>query len=989
AWCDVIKEKGLNENLDILMHVADAVAFAHSRGIIHRDLKPDNVMLGDYGEVLVLDWGLAAGVGKKVKAASLNAQSPVAGTPAYMPPEMAAGEYAKISFASDIYLLGAILYKIVSGNPPHTGKSFLECIVNAAANRVQETPKIGELLTIALKAMATEPAERYADVKEFQSALRQYQVHSESLSLANQAEKEFDDARIKEDYTTFNGCVFLFRQALKLWDGNQFARQGLKIAQLTYAKYALKNGDLDLAHDLLAQADFLDSALGRKIKDLKQTRDLEREAGQREWKLVFQEDFYDPAAVKERWRIEGADHWEVKNGQLHTAGGAPMLAIIKRPFWGDIRVTFECRQESDYLNDVSAVIGGYHFKYGGWSNIASGILATDDTILAEKKHSPLERSHVYRAAFEKIGNKLRMIIDDNMVFDVVDENIGRHEMTAWISRSPDEVALFGWKADTWYSQVKVYMLGAPRKEDLLDTAERLLQGNREATAHDLFEEVILGTNDPARLERAKLGMRKAEESIKSWENLMEARKNSNKVRQVLTDTFPENTFDVRATSRGVAIVFHKGVLDKKIGIGPSIINEVRCNNMRLERLEFIAGMKLGRLCCDKNQLNSLAGIEGMPLKELWCDYNMLCDLEPLRGMHSLTILGCCGNTISSIDPLATLTLNRLSVNNNNIFSLDALKGSPVQYLFCESNRIADIAPLAGMRTEFLWLGRNKISDLSPLKDGHHEDLKIDRNDLESLADLTALPIRYLYCGDNRISDLSPLASCPLIALYCAGNAISSLGALQGKNLEQLNCSRNPLETLGPFIDNPPEEFLFDCDTIPDKELEKAIAAWSIHPKCAHHATRARILLAIRRGEIGQLQESGARLQGHIYRYIAKDVTWPEAKQLCDNLGGRLAAIATVEQQNMLLSMVPPSRHWLWHWCGGGNDSYRLNPWIGLEIKNGGIRWTAAGPVLLQSCLDPNWWFWREERKGILDVTDRNVKTLPADEHRPFIIEWDE
>ncbi|MDD5676227.1 MAG: serine/threonine-protein kinase, partial [Chitinivibrionales bacterium] len=532
AWCDVITEKGLNENLDILMRVADAVAFAHSRGIIHRDLKPDNVMLGDYGEVLVVDWGLAVGVGEKSKAGRLNADSPVAGTPAYMPPEMAAGEYEKIGFASDIYLLGGILYKIVTGQPPHTGKSFLECVVNAAANRLQETGKIGELLNIALKAMATEPAERYADVKEFQGALRLYQVHSESLLLANQAEKEFDDARVKEDYTTFNGCVFLFRQALKLWDGNQFARQGLKIAQLTYAKYAVKKGDLDLARDLLAQADFLDSALGRKVDDLIRDRDHEREAGQREWQLVFQEDFSDPAAVADRWRIEGADLWEVKDGQLHTAGGAPMLAIIKRPFWGDIRVTFECRQEGDYLNDVSAVIGGYHFKYGGWTNLASGILATDDTVLAEKKHSPLERSHVYHAAFEKIGNRLKMVVDDKQIFDVIDEGLGQHEMTAWISRSPDEVALFGWKADTWYSQVKVYMLGAPRKEDLFDTAERLLQGNRYATARDLFEEVILGTKEPARLERAKQGIRKAEEAIKSWENLIQARKNSDKVKQV-------------------------------------------------------------------------------------------------------------------------------------------------------------------------------------------------------------------------------------------------------------------------------------------------------------------------------------------------------------------------------------------------------------------------------------------------------------------------
>ncbi|MDD5673522.1 MAG: lectin-like protein [Chitinivibrionales bacterium] len=666
-----------------------------------------------------------------------------------------------------------------------------------------------------------------------------------------------------------------------------------------------------------------------------------------------------------------------------------MLAIIKRPFWGDIRVTFECHQESDFLNDVTAVIGGYNFKYGGWANTASYITAADDTLLAEKKHSPLERSHVYHAAFEKIGNRLKMIVDDETIFDVIDEGPGRHEMTAWFARPPDEVALFGWKADARYAHVKVYMLGAPRKEDLLDTAERLLQGNREATAHDLFEEVMLGTEEPARLERAKLGLRKAEEALKSWENLIEARKNSDKVRQVLADTFPENTFDVRATSRGVAIVFHKGVLDKKIGIGPGIINEVRCNNMHLKDMTFIAGLKLGGLFLSENQLCCLAGIEGFRLEELWCDRNRLGDLEPLRGMQSLIWLHANGNKISSIGPLEKLPLRDLDIADNAIDSLDALKGTPIQHLFCESNRITDISPLAGMRTEFLELGRNRISDLSPLRYGRHQDLKIDRNDLESIADLRALPIKYLYCGDNRISDLSPIASCPIIALHCAGNSISSLAPLTGKNLEQLNCSRNPLETLGPFIDNPPEEFLFDCDTIPDKELEKAIAAWSINPACAQHAARARTLLAVRRGEIRQLQESGLRLQGHIYRYITKDVAWHEAKQLCEKFGGRLAAFANPEQLNLLLSMIPGSRRPDLNWCGGTSEKYRLNPWIGLEIKESGICWATGEPFSFQSCLEPGWWFWQETRKGILDVTDRNVKSLPADEYRPFIIEWDE
>ena len=116
-WNQVIGDKSLAENVEILMKVADAVAFAHSRGVVHRDLKPENVMLGGYGEVLLMDWGLA------IKPESPAAKAAgVGGTPAYMAPEMIVARPEEIGFSADIYLLGAILYEIVTGIPPHDGR---------------------------------------------------------------------------------------------------------------------------------------------------------------------------------------------------------------------------------------------------------------------------------------------------------------------------------------------------------------------------------------------------------------------------------------------------------------------------------------------------------------------------------------------------------------------------------------------------------------------------------------------------------------------------------------------------------------------------------------------------------------------------------------------------------------------------------------------------------------------------------------------------
>jgi serine/threonine protein kinase len=114
--------------------VCDAIAYAHSKGVLHRDLKPANIMLGPYGETLVVDWGLAKVVGgSETPAARKNVPAPgvedsaathagtILGTPAYMSPEQACGDVSGLSSASDVYSLGATLYWLLTGKPPFGG----------------------------------------------------------------------------------------------------------------------------------------------------------------------------------------------------------------------------------------------------------------------------------------------------------------------------------------------------------------------------------------------------------------------------------------------------------------------------------------------------------------------------------------------------------------------------------------------------------------------------------------------------------------------------------------------------------------------------------------------------------------------------------------------------------------------------------------------------------------------------------------------------
>ncbi|MEE8104661.1 MAG: serine/threonine-protein kinase [Planctomycetota bacterium] len=249
-WSDLLKENSRHENVAILMRVADAIAFAHARGVIHRDLKPENVMLGEFGEVLVMDWGLAHPT-SAFERGGITGSSGLGGTPLYMAPELALGPISSIGPASDVYLLGAILYEILTGKPPHQGDTAMKCVLAAAQNVITPTDESGELVDLALKSMSTDPEDRHANVQEFQAAIREYLSHTESNLFADRAGEELVRARRTDKYPDYAKAMFAFEEACSLWAGNTRAQSGLVEAKLAYARGALAKGDLDLAGSLL------------------------------------------------------------------------------------------------------------------------------------------------------------------------------------------------------------------------------------------------------------------------------------------------------------------------------------------------------------------------------------------------------------------------------------------------------------------------------------------------------------------------------------------------------------------------------------------------------------------------------------------------------------------------------------------------------------------------------------------------------------------
>jgi len=174
----------LEEGLEIFLKVCDAIAYAHHRGVIHRDLKPDNIIVAGFGQVYVMDWGLAR-LTRTRPASGPNAQmeAPGAvGTPAYMSPEQARGNPREMDERSDVFGLGAILYEIVCGFTPFGPEIDADRIIELSrAGRVipieQQARGIGiskRLRNIVMKAVQPQPAERYQSVAELRDDVRTF-----------------------------------------------------------------------------------------------------------------------------------------------------------------------------------------------------------------------------------------------------------------------------------------------------------------------------------------------------------------------------------------------------------------------------------------------------------------------------------------------------------------------------------------------------------------------------------------------------------------------------------------------------------------------------------------------------------------------------------------------------------------------------------------------------------------------------------------------
>lgn len=293
AWSELERRHGDREaaTCEILMRVADGLHFAHSRGYVHRDVKPANIMVGSFGEVYLVDWGVALAPG-----ATAEDRHEIVGTPAFMAPEMVFGDPSLVDPRTDVYLLGATLHNVLTGQPRHKGERGAQTLY-AALNSApvvygDDVPE--ELAALARAATRADPNERPASAAAMREALAEFLRHRSSRRMADEAEARLEALRpskgaqpdpkilaTPETFAILLECRVALAQALQEWNDNARAHRALRTTLLWMVEAELERRSADGARTIARAIEPPEPSIEPRIealeRALEESRMLEEE----------------------------------------------------------------------------------------------------------------------------------------------------------------------------------------------------------------------------------------------------------------------------------------------------------------------------------------------------------------------------------------------------------------------------------------------------------------------------------------------------------------------------------------------------------------------------------------------------------------------------------------------------------------------------------------------------------------------------------------
>ncbi|MBL7220027.1 MAG: protein kinase [Phycisphaerae bacterium] len=799
----------LSELLGIFLKVCDGVAFAHSRGVVHRDLKPANIMVGDFGEVLVMDWGIARILGRDededtVQSNRQDTNSPALhtivgaamGSPSYMPPEQALGQHDKIDHRSDIYSLGAILYNILTLKLPVEGQTARVIMDKVVAGDIhppeRRTPDRNvprELSAVAMKCLAKYRGKRYASVPDLQRDISLY-LEGRSVSAAPDT----------------------FAQALvKLVKRNRgisvaVAAAGVILTAVVSVAFIRVTGAMQRAI----------SGEQRAVTERQVAQDARDK--QRATALAASESLAGQAIrAAEQGRFAEADVRADTATEIMPAGpwgpyAMGVVAFEKRDFTTArkhldeaIRLDPSHNPSKVFLSRVLTVAGDVTRA----DTLVDGAEANDDwrSLVAAGDALADARRYVRAVkAYEKSAELMKT--------DATTPPVRHSEIKDKLSRAKDCLEFESLRAS-------IQSLPATEQTQKLEVKLKEIYGSDMSVGFTIEKGTITGISlggqavrwlDPFR------GMYLT--SFKCSKTSVGDLGPLRGMPLTFLDCSHTRISDLRPL-KGMPLVSlnFSGTrvtdLTPLKGMKLTELNLYRCG--ALTSLKGIEGMKLTSMSLYHcSSLASLKGIEGMKLTGRLDMYNCsgLTNLNALKGMKltGLTMEGCaslrslqgiegmplinglslegCRSLRGDLSVLEGMKLTNLDLRGCSLLtSLRGIEGMPLTSLQCSGTAISDLTPLKGMKLTSLNLDRcHSLSSLKGLEGAPLVTLTLQEcSELTSLRGIEGMPLASLnLSGCSLLTSLKGIEGMVLTELNIVDAGVSDLSALRGMMLEKFH-----------------------------------------------------------------------------------------------------------------------------------------------------------------------------------------------------------
>jgi serine/threonine protein kinase/Leucine-rich repeat (LRR) protein len=780
-----IKEFPLPRLINIFMRICDAMAFAHDKGVVHRDIKPENIMVGDFGEVQVLDWGLAKVIGREdnspeVTGIALDETNPLAwavqsirsddlhsthtmigeilGTPSFMAPEQARGRVDEIDTRSDIYALGGILYNIITLRQPVQNGPVHAMLLRIAEGNIPDPMQLAReenlrcphwpngvlpesLSAVARKAMAMNKDDRYQRVQELQAEIEAFQhgfaTLAESASLRRQVglllRRHIGISIVAAvAMVMLAGTVIFFlvqvqqerNAALEAVDqlrAEQHTRR--VISRRSAPEFVEKAAKSIDVHEFASARAAINFAISLSPEDPDALAILGR--------LQFAELDFIGAEFSLREATHPLRYAAIKNlGELSVDGYHDALARLQHANDRPILAAF--------LDHVLA--GG---RRGGTREaMETGLLAA---LAKLPGYDGAEPAGTYQ-------------IDDTGIS--LDLSGNAYEFT-------DLRRLAGLPIVSFISDDRLrdlgFLRGMPlRNLDIRNAPLRRLDALSDTRLHSLH----LGKID---VEAATINALKVRELHLHGSTMLNTD-------ELLGDYLIVHLYDA-ASSRFAE--FAEVALDELHIHRPS----------EAEALDYspLASFDLNGIGLHDAHLADLSFLAGKPLTHLVLQCPEISDLSALEGMP-LTALDLSGSNVSDLAPLAGMPLRQLYLNRTPIADISPLVGMPLEELELLQSAVADLSPLTGIQLRRINISSTRVSDLSPLAGMPLNYLHLAGTAVADIAVVAGMPLDDVALSDCiGLHDISPLGDCPTLRYLVLPEEVDTLAPLRNlTNLRAVN-----------------------------------------------------------------------------------------------------------------------------------------------------------------------------------------------------------